>query len=795
MNPLRFAMSRYFSGSKSGHHRNRTNPQKARRQRLCLEALEDRTVPSAVSVADTTAIEGATEPKFLDRFVPAGSGGLSRPRSLIFGPDANGDGVPDLYIADRDLSAILRYDGVTGAYIDTFVGTGSGGLNQPGDLVFGSDGDLYVSSQAGNQILRYNSSGAFIDVIASGLSTPVGITFGSDGALYIANFGTNEVLRYNNSVLSTFVTAGSGGLTGPNDVKFGPDGNLYVQNASGVLRYNGQSGAFIDTFAGTVPGQGVGLWEAFGSDGYLYTTSRTTPSTLNTSLNRFNATTGAYVDTLSIGRDSWNFMVDSNNIIYYSGNGGANYIERYGHSSLAPFSVSLDAANTSAVTVTYATADGTAVAGTNYTAASGTVTIPAGMTSQTILVQTLDDGVVAANKTFTVKLSNPVGGTISRGQGTDTTIEGDSTKFYVVDAASTSKTYRYGINENAFASSTLASGDTAPRGMAASADGSTFWVVDKNKTVYVYDPSGNLLGSWSAGGLKGSAQVEGIASNGTDIWLLDRVNAKVYKYTGAASRRSGSQGAASSFSLSSTDSDAKGIVTDGTYFWVVDDGSTSDTVFKYTLSGTSLGSWTIDAANSSPTGLTINPNNVSDIWIVDSGTKTVYQYTAAASLTSGSRTAARSFALAAGNTNPQDIADPPVPGDLLAPAPIAKAPPLGVPLNAPASTAVSAVKTMPSLTGPDALWAMLGGELLKAANEPLFSFTPVNRALTLSLTPIEERPSDRPALLAPVSFGGAGSDPSAAEWQEDALATDDSQASTAAMDSFFAMLADQPISE
>ena len=39
----------------------------------------------------------------------------------------------------------------------------------------------------------------------------------------------------------------------------------------------------------------------------------------------------------------------------------------------------------------------------------------------------------------------------------------------------------------------------------------------------------------------------------------------------------------------------------------------------------------------------------------------MYQFTAAASRTSGSQSPAASFALAAGNTNPQGIADPPVP--------------------------------------------------------------------------------------------------------------------------------------
>ena len=103
-------------------------------------------------------------------------------------------------------------------------------------------------------------------------------------------------------------------------------------------------------------------------------------------------------------------------------------------------------------------------------------------------------------------------------------------------------------------------------------------------------------------------------------------------------------------------------MTDGTSFWVVD--GTALKVFKYTLSGSSLGSWAIDPANTHPTGITINPTNVSDIWIVDNGTDKVYQYIGAASRTSGSQNAGATFALAAGNTNPQGIADPP-PADML----------------------------------------------------------------------------------------------------------------------------------
>ena len=118
---------------------------------------------------------------------------------------------------------------------------------------------------------------------------------------------------------------------------------------------------------------------------------------------------------------------------------------------------------------------------------------------------------------------------------------------------------------------------------------------------------------------------------------------------------------ANALNLNSGERDATDIVTDGTYLWVVEDSST-DKDFKYTLSGSLVGNWTISTSGAmSPTGITLDLANNIDLWIVDSGTDRVYQYTGAATRTSGSQSAA-SFPLAPGNTNPQGIADPPTGG-------------------------------------------------------------------------------------------------------------------------------------
>ncbi len=129
-------------------------------------------------------------------FITAGSGGLSSPFGITLGPNGN------VYVAG-DGGAVLRYDGTTGAYINTFVSQGSGGLafSSSAGLAFGPDGNLYVTSQSTNQVLEYKgSTGAFIKAFilagSSGLSSPEGLTFGPDGSLYVSSLNTNSVLRF-----------------------------------------------------------------------------------------------------------------------------------------------------------------------------------------------------------------------------------------------------------------------------------------------------------------------------------------------------------------------------------------------------------------------------------------------------------------------------------------------------------------------------------------------------------------------------------------------------------------------
>lgn len=229
--------------------------------------------------------------------------------------------------------------------------------------------------------------------------------------------------------------------------------------------------------------------------------------------------------------------------------------------------------------------------------------------------------------------------------------------FQVVDDASANKSFRYSEVGAAQGSTSLVAANSAPRGVASTVAVEKSWVIDANRNVYVYhSATGSLLGSWSAGSMPNNATPEGIATDGTDVWIVDSRSDKVYRYAGAASRLTGSQAAASSFG--GIGSNPKDFVTDGVHLWIVDDGNKSDQVYKFHVTNGYWGSWTIDKANKSPTGIALDPANVGDIWISDSGTDRVYKYAAATGLNNGTLTASSSFALASGNTNPQGLIVP-----------------------------------------------------------------------------------------------------------------------------------------
>jgi DNA-binding beta-propeller fold protein YncE len=92
------------------------------------------------------------------------------------------------------------------------------------------------------------------------------------------------------------------------------------------------------------------------------------------------------------------------------------------HGATLTFGAKLSASSAATVTVHFATKNGTALAGTDYTAKSGTLQVAAGQTSGSVTVTLLPVtlGAGGSNKTFSLDLSNPSGATLAKPSVTGT---------------------------------------------------------------------------------------------------------------------------------------------------------------------------------------------------------------------------------------------------------------------------------------------------------------------------------------------------------------------------------------
>jgi len=123
--------------------------------------------------------------------------------------------------------------------------------------------------------------------------------------------------------------------------------------------------------------------------------------------------------------------------------GDASVAEGNSGTTTLAFPVTLSAASAQPVSVTYATADGTATAPSDYAAATGTLTFNPGETSKTISVGVAADLAIEQDETLTVTLSGAVGATIATGTATGR-ITNDDTQVPV-----TAGTYKGIIEGNA----------------------------------------------------------------------------------------------------------------------------------------------------------------------------------------------------------------------------------------------------------------------------------------------------------------------------------------------------------
>ncbi|MDD1458293.1 M10 family metallopeptidase C-terminal domain-containing protein, partial [Dolichospermum sp. ST_sed7] len=86
------------------------------------------------------------------------------------------------------------------------------------------------------------------------------------------------------------------------------------------------------------------------------------------------------------------------------------------------YTVTLTSASSQSITVQYATANGTAIAASDYISTSGTLTFNPGVTSQVINIPILNDSLSEANEAFTLALSSPTNANLGTTNTVTTTI-------------------------------------------------------------------------------------------------------------------------------------------------------------------------------------------------------------------------------------------------------------------------------------------------------------------------------------------------------------------------------------
>ena len=118
------------------------------------------------------------------------------------------------------------------------------------------------------------------------------------------------------------------------------------------------------------------------------------------------------------------------------------------------YTISLDAPSAKPISVKYATADGTASAGNDYTATNGIISFAPGETSKTITVQVIGDTIDEFDETFFLNLSDATNATITKNQAVSTILDNDAPPSITIgdrsitegDSGTTSITYTVNLS-------------------------------------------------------------------------------------------------------------------------------------------------------------------------------------------------------------------------------------------------------------------------------------------------------------------------------------------------------------
>ena len=211
-----------------------------------------------------------------------------------------------------------------------------------------------------------------------------------------------------------------------------PEGNSGTTNAVVTVNVSAQTSRTVTVNYATAGGSATSGVDFIPVSGMLTFAPGETTQTINVpiigdTLNEFNETfqvvlsnpvnaTVGFSSTVRILNDDPLPALFISDVAVIEGNTGP---------SNAVFNVNLSAPSGKTVVVFYNTANGTATAGSDYVATSGSVSFTPGQTGKTITVQVNGDTATEPNETFFVNLFSPTNATISKAMGTGTILDDD----------------------------------------------------------------------------------------------------------------------------------------------------------------------------------------------------------------------------------------------------------------------------------------------------------------------------------------------------------------------------------
>ena len=356
------------------------------------------------------------------------------------------DGARDVYVSDLDNDGDLDIVSAS-TFDDTIAWYENDGAANPTwtatDISISADGasSVFIADMDSDGDLDIISASRFDDTIAW-YENAGGNHFNStkDSLENALNAGTSVTITTtsasNSYVKSNDITSGDGDITLNTNLDYTDGSGRLTLNAANEIEISnsytlksGSGGLELISSAGLTGSGSIIIDEDNASGDPSLTVEQSSNSTFSGSIsgNGYFEKKGSGVLTLTANHTlTANDDIEAGLLIQPTTISIADVTTSNENAANATFTVSLTEALARDISFNYATSNGTATAGSDYTSTSGSLTISAGQTSATFSVPILADSTDENNETATLTLSNATNSTFSDDTATLTIADDDS---------------------------------------------------------------------------------------------------------------------------------------------------------------------------------------------------------------------------------------------------------------------------------------------------------------------------------------------------------------------------------